>query len=254
MVMLTLGTGIAAADESDAEKLYEHGQVAFDAKQFDEAVTAWERSYELSKEPGLLFNLGQAYLQRGKPGDCTKALASYQKFIELDAASEQRSVAEGFMAEMRACAVHEASTPIAAPITVPPPTPITAPSTVVAPPVIERHDNETYPGRTKKLAGLAITGGGVALVATGFYFGHRASALGGEVKNACWNGCDWAVYGPKDTEGHGDQTKQYVFDGIGAAAIIGGGVLYWFGNREVAPSIALTSRRGGAIVTWSGSW
>jgi hypothetical protein len=249
--VLVLASGIAAADETNAEKLYEQGQVAFDAKRFDEAISAWEQSYELSKEPDLLFNIGQAYRQRGKPGDCTKAFTSYQKFIELAATSEQRPVAEGFAVELKACAIHEAPAPIAAPIAVPSPTPIMA--LVTAPPLIEP-SNGTRSGRTEKIAGFTLAGGGVALVATGFYFGHRASSLGNEVTSTCAKGCDWAVYGPKNTDGRSAQTKQYVFDGLGAAAIVGGGIMYWLGTREGAPSIALATHRGGAVVTWSGSW
>jgi len=245
LIALVLLSGVAAADElTEAEQLYNEGQAAFDAKRLDEAVVAWERSYVLSNEPALLFNIGQAYRQRAKAGDCTKALANYRKFVELDAASEQRPVAEGFMADLRACVAREAPTPIAVPVAVAV-SAIPVETPIATPPV-----NDTRPRRTKQIIGLTLVGGGVALAATGIYFGRRASTLGGEVTSACDGGCDWAIYGPRDAEGKRAQVKQYVFASAGAAAIVGGGVLYWFGRRDVT----VTTQRGGAVVAWSGSW
>src|SRR5213083_2422043 len=88
---------VVGAAPSEAEQAYEQGQAAFDAGRFGDAVVAWERSYELSKEPVLLFNLGQAYRQRHGPGDCAKALAAYKRFIELVPEAVQRPLAEGFI-------------------------------------------------------------------------------------------------------------------------------------------------------------
>jgi tetratricopeptide (TPR) repeat protein len=226
---------------------YVRGQAAFDAKRFDEAVSAWERSYELSQEPALLFNIGQAYRQRKKAGDCAKAFASYQKFIELDAMSDQRPVAEGFSIEMHTCA--RESTPLivtsVAPVQ-------HASTTTVPQPVLPI---DTRSGRTKKLAGLAIMGSGAALAATGFYFGRRASSLGNEVTRACRDGCNWEFYGPKDANGRSAQTKQYVFAGLGVAAIVGGGVMYWLGlHAQRTSTFAIALHHDDTAITWSGSW
>lgn len=244
---LVLWSGVAAADET-AEALYDKGQAAFDAKQFDAAIVAWEQSFELSKESVLLFNVAQAYRLRGAPGDCTKALTNYQKFIELNAESDQRPVAERFAAELKPCAARE-TTPIAEPIIMQPP-PV---ATSVRTPTVEPRD-EDRPGRGKKIAGLAVAGGGVGLIATGFYFGYKASALGDEVTRACYDGCDWATYSSKDDAGRRDQTLQFVFKGAGVAAVIGGGVLYWLGHSDATSNVAVAPRSDGAVLTWSGSW
>ena len=43
--------------------------------------------------------------------------------------------------------------------------------------------------------------------------------------------------------------------GIGAVAIIGGGVMYWWASRERRPAlIVIAPGRDGAALTWSGSW
>ena len=252
LVTLCLLRSIASAQPStgqpaDAEQLYLQGQAEYDAKHFDSALVLWIRSYELSKEPGLLFNIGQAYRQRGKPGDCATARDAYQKFLELDVTSDQRAVAEGFVVEMQKCAAN-ATSAVNAKVTAPP---------IAFPPNAEpKRDTLANPGRTKRIASVAIIGGGVALVATGLYFGRRASSLNNEVANGCASGCDWGDFRVKDADGRSAERRQYVFYGIGAAAVVTGGVLYWLGMRERAPSttVGVTRRADGAAITWGGTW
>ena len=235
---------IAAADEpTEAEKLYDQGQVDFDARHFDDALAAWERSYELSKEPGLLFNIGQAYRQRLKHGDCAKAQDAYQRFVELDAASTQRRVAEGFIAEMRQCAARENQVPRSEP-------PPTAATSIAVP------TSSIHQGRSKRIAGIVVAVSGVALAATGIYFGSQASSLSTEVTNACVGGCDWSKFSGKDADGRADERNQWFLYGAGGAAIVAGAVVYWLGDRERAQTVnvGVAPQSGGATLTWSGSW
>jgi hypothetical protein len=228
------------ADEpTEPEQLYAVGQAAFDAKQFDDAIAAWERSYTLSKEPGLLFNLGQAYRLRDRPGDCGTATNKYKEFMRLDPTSDQRRAARGFIDALSGCVAQEKPAPA---------TPPPSPSTTTPGP-------QEHSGATKKLVGTLTAGGGVLLIATGIYFGHRASSLGDEVTTACVGGCDWAIYGPKDADGHRSERLQYVFEGIGIAAVIGGAALYVLGRRDDATApVVVSAGRGAGSIAWSGSW
>ncbi|HEV7559138.1 MAG TPA: tetratricopeptide repeat protein, partial [Kofleriaceae bacterium] len=90
-LVLLLVARTAAAQPNDAEHLYTEGQKAYDDKRYDDALAAWEKAYELSHLPGLVFNLAQAYRLHG---DCDKAVETYQKFIDLDPKSKQRTAAE----------------------------------------------------------------------------------------------------------------------------------------------------------------
>lgn len=243
LIVSTFVARLAVADEaSEAEQLYNQGQAAFEAKRYDDALAAWQKSFDLSKEPGLLFNLAQAYRFRGQQGDCAKAATAYRKFIAQDPLSSQRQVAETFAADTEKCAASEKSLSN------------TTTAAVAAPTEPGRSGTETS-GRGKQVAGIAMAGGGVLLVATGLYFGNKASSLGDEVTEACADDCDWAVYGPKDADGRSAETKQYIFGGLGVAAILSGAVLYVLGSRNQAPSpIAIDARRNGAGIVWSGSW
>lgn len=235
LVLLAATTRIASADDGEAERLYEHGQAAFDAGAFDDAITAWERSYELSKEPGLLFDLGQAYRKRGKPEDCARGEAAYKKFAELDPTSEQRAIALGYIAEMGPC-VKAIQLP--------------APRIHVAtqPPMTRVVDN----GRSKRIVGLTAIGAGTASIVAGVYFGRRASTIGGEVTSACARSCDWSVEGPKDGDGRRDAKLGLAFDSLGAAAILTGAALYYLGDHD--NTIRLEPHGNGAMVSWGGAW
>src|SRR5205085_8917917 len=142
----------------------------------------------------------QAYRQRHRVGDCAKALEVYKQFIVLDPTSEQRAVAEGFVTEMQACALREAPPPP------PPPPPPPVPTPTRRRPIAHA-SVETHPVR--RIVGLAVAGGGVVLVATGIYFGNKASSLGEEVTTGCSAGCNWANFASKDAEGHRAQDRQW---------------------------------------------
>lgn len=232
VIVLGLLRSVVSAQPS-AEDLYNQGQAAFDRGDYATAVARWSSAYELSHLPLLVFNLGQAHRLSG---DCSKALAAYQQYIVLDARAEQRTLADGFIAELSAqCTTKRVEEPRADPN----PT----------------KGNDTHRASRQKIAGLVIVGAGVVSLTTGIYFGHRASSLGDEVTDTCKSGCDWALYGGKDAEGRGAETKQYVFYGLGTAAIIGGGVMYLLTAREAAPTpIAITSGRKEASITWNGTW
>ncbi|MHA4894870.1 DUF5107 domain-containing protein [Pedobacter sp. PWIIR3] len=67
----------------DAKAPYYLGNLYYDKRQYDEAISFWERSVELDPEfPTALRNLGIAYFN--KKGAIDKALQLYEKAFELD--------------------------------------------------------------------------------------------------------------------------------------------------------------------------
>jgi tetratricopeptide (TPR) repeat protein len=232
--------------EPSAEELFAQGKTSFDARDYASAVAKWNESYRLSKEPELLYMIGQALENDGR---CAEALATYRRFVKLAPDSGRRPRADKFVRELTPkcdaanAAPHENQQSTENP-------------NARRGSVLVEHDNDTHPSGLK-IAGLAVVGAGVVSIATGLYFGHRASSLGEEVTNACAppTGCNWALYGSKDAEGRRAETKQYVFAGIGAVAIIGGGVMYYLASQEQRPApFAITPRSDGAVIAWSGSW
>jgi tetratricopeptide (TPR) repeat protein len=61
-----------------AEDLFRKGRNSYDLGRYDEAITLFQRSYEMSGEPLLLYNIGQAYRMKG---DCPRAREAYEVFV-----------------------------------------------------------------------------------------------------------------------------------------------------------------------------
>jgi tetratricopeptide (TPR) repeat protein len=205
-----------------AEELYAQGQAAYDAADYATAIARWTRSYDLSGEPELLFNLAQAYRL---DHDCVRALSTYRRFIRIDLKSEQRALAVDLERELEPkCG---------------------------APPTEPTSMN---PRSALKTTGVATGGGGLALLATGLLFGRRSSELGDEVSRACSVPCDWAAQRGKDAHGRRDASIGYALDAVGVAAIAGGAVLYYVGRSETTVTVAPPHGETGAVISWGRSW
>lgn len=245
-IITIAGTAFA---QPTAESLFAEGQAAYSRGDYATAIAKWQVSYEMSNETGLLFNIAQALRLSG---NCPGALATYQRYIvaDTDLGSEQHKLAEDFERELsgKCSTVNTTSKPNSSPV----PYLVNGPNSVDA--LNDRKDREA--GRTLRIAGLATGGTGIVLLATGLYLGHHGRALGDNVTEACRTSCDWGMQKDKDATGRRDVTRGRVLDGVGVAAIVGGAVMYYVGNRQSSVSIAPRTREsgGGATLTWSGSW
>lgn len=264
-IALCVLAGRAHGDSrSDAERLYREGQTAFDANKLGEALHAWQKSYDLSRAPGLLFNIAQAYRLRAGTGDCALAAATYRKFIAEDPSSPQRATAERFAEETEKCAASQSRVVPIGPEPKPEPKPASpSPSPPIVLPAIppastprakDEPVSEFDRARTKRLVGLGVAAGGGLAVGLGLYFGSRASSIGNEVTTGCATSCDWSIFGPKEADGRSAERKQYIFAGVGVLAILGGGALYWLGVRESRTSVAIQQTDGGIEVAWGRTW
>jgi tetratricopeptide (TPR) repeat protein len=254
LVVVTLIAALrtSAVAAPSAEDLYTEGQAAYDRADYPTAIARWRASYEISGEPGLLFNLAQALRLSG---DCPGALSTYRKFVaaDPDPTSEQHRLAEDLARELDATCDEPPPISIAP---VEPPAAIPAreldPDLDLAIHLSARDDRTPRPGRTLRIAGLAVGGTGVALLVTGLVVGRHARSLGDEVTTTCASGCDWAVQKSKDAAGKRAATIGYALDAVGVAAITGGAIMYYVGLRRI--SVAPRPSEDGAVISWSGSW
>ncbi len=230
--LLLLAARVAAADpQADAEKFYGDGQAAYDDKRYDDAITAWQKSYDLTHLPALLFNIAQAHRLAGH---CTKAVESYTAFIKADPSSAQRADAESRLKEIQPCPA--AAVTVTAKITPPPPKPVE--------PAAPNHH----------LGGALVIGVGGALAVGGAIFGQQAQSAANDVKAACSPHCEWtSALAAKDSDGRRDVDLQWGLYGGAAVAVIAGVILYRHGSHERAP-VAIVPRTDGATLSYVGSW
>jgi tetratricopeptide (TPR) repeat protein len=223
---------VAANAEPSAEDLYNQGQAAFDHRDFKTAIARWNSAYQLSHLPLLVFNLGQAYQLSG---DCPKALSAFEKYIELEPKSEQRSQADGYVTELSAQCAARTDTQRDAQTEKP-------------------SEKRPRTGHDMKVAGLVAGGAGVAVFATGLAFGWRAASLGDEVTRDCSTACSWSVEKMKQSDGQRDATIGKVLDFVGVAAIAAGIGIYLYGARDGDHALTIQPHSTGATMSWCGRW
>jgi tetratricopeptide (TPR) repeat protein len=95
---ITLIASVASAEES-ARELFERGTDAYHIADYDGAIAAWERAYELDPRPLLQYNLSQAYERAGRLEDAVGALETYLQIAPADDAA--RATATARLATMR---------------------------------------------------------------------------------------------------------------------------------------------------------
>jgi hypothetical protein len=121
------------------------------------------------------------------------------------------------------------------------PAPATLPVAEVSTPLATRPE----PHSLLRPAAIAVAGLGVASIAAGAYFGLRTRALEERIAGA-------PSYVHEDYQaGRSAQTLQFVMYGVGAAALVGGALLYYLGSHpepRVALVPALSARGAGALL------
>jgi hypothetical protein len=79
-------------DDKRARDLYSHGVGLFESGQYDLAASSFERAWELSRRPDLLYNVARA---REEMGDLTGAVAALRKLIaEGGRAGDEKALAK----------------------------------------------------------------------------------------------------------------------------------------------------------------
>ena len=231
------------ADRQSPEELYAAGQAAYDRADYATAIARWQAAYRRSGASVLLFNIAQAYRLSG---DCVDAIASYQKFAatDPDPTSEQRQIAAEFVRELTpTCVARSADAP---PDRVPGLNVVGGPS--------RTGSGDTRAGRALKIAGLATCGAGALSIAIGLALGHHGQTIGSAVTAACAAGCDWSAQAGNDSIGRRDASIGYALDGLGAAAIVGGTIMYYLGDRRDEIVVTPRPREGGVVISWNRTW
>jgi tetratricopeptide (TPR) repeat protein len=100
---LALPSVAARADGPDprgaqALDLFEQSEAAYDSGRFADAIALLRRSYELRREPVLLYNLGRAYEGLG---DLPNAAQSYEAFLASQPNASDRGALQRRIATLR---------------------------------------------------------------------------------------------------------------------------------------------------------
>jgi tetratricopeptide (TPR) repeat protein len=92
VALLALGASSARADDAQkARELFSQGNTFFDLGQFDKAIDAWQKGYQLHNDPGFLYNIAQAYRTEG---DAQKAVFFYKRYLSNAPKAHNRAEVE----------------------------------------------------------------------------------------------------------------------------------------------------------------
>ncbi|HSD90611.1 MAG TPA: tetratricopeptide repeat protein [Kofleriaceae bacterium] len=261
------------ADKAKAKTLYEDGLKHYNLAEWQDAIKSWKESYLISKKPLLLFNIGQAYRLSG---DCKQAMVFYDSYQREEPNPKNQAELDEALGLCAKQQDKPADKPTDKPIDnkpidrtkQPPDKPIGAidkPDVKPDHPVVAQKPEgseqpeptdtgpQTTGGGMRKI-GIGVGGAGVVMVGVGVFFGLQASKASSDLDGYT------GPWGPTqvDTEARGqrDQKLAFVLGGVGAAAIIAGGVMFAIGGPKTVESgtVSLVPTHGGAAIGWSGSF
>ncbi len=147
----------------DAEQIYNEGLERYSAGDYSGAIELWQRSYQLSRLPSILFNVASAYEDAGMQRE---ALETWQAFLLVSPADDRKETQARISALMLVLGESPAPAPAPAPAIEPAPEPVAAPA-----PEPEPEPEEIAPGGggravalgTMGIGGLGVSVGGALL-------------------------------------------------------------------------------------------
>lgn len=261
---------VPSADNRQVAKEYvDAGLAAQQVKDYDTAITMYQKAYELIPHPILIFDIAQAYRLAGRLDDARR---EYKRYLSIDPSGSQSKTVRDLIAEIEA-KVRTGSSPPSRDPGGPPGTAAsvvvsgdtTADDTEVPPRGVPAVDGgrvavspanpprtfgpaemrEVSPGRKLRIIGLAFGGAGVAALTIGSGAGAYALYLSSVVHSES---------DPRDADGRHAQTISRAGFVAGGVLLAAGAVLYWRGYSRDRAVVAPTKSDGSVGVTVIGVW
>jgi hypothetical protein len=232
-VMLALASASGAARADDAREL--QAKEACLGGHADKGIELLAQLYAETSDPTYIYNQGRCFEQNGRPSEAVTRFREYLRKATLapDEKADIEKRIETLEAEARP------STPAVAPIA-------PAPSATAATTVTTGSGESTGPSaRSYRIAGITTAGVGAAAVAFGVVMGLRARSLSNEVTNDAVNQGTFSQ--SKYDDGRSAERYEIVGYSVGAAALVGGTILYVLGqqhDRESSHGASVTTALG----------
>jgi hypothetical protein len=235
-----IGTAVLAAaldlppvgETTSEDPLAIQARAACAAGKVDEGIHLLTEYLRRTNDPTSTFNMARCYQLNGMP---EPALLRFREYLRQagDLPAEERREVDAYIRELEA---HQRATAAA-----------TRPA---SPPVAGVTTNPVATegrGRPKlRTAGLVLGGMGALALGTGTVFGMRVRSANQDLDaEERKSSPDAAYYKRRLDEGERAESRQFVFLGIGGAALAAGAVCYFFGLARRAPAEL-------ALVPWSG--
>jgi len=191
LIVAARGSGLAAETDPKsqdltrtARDLSDQGLAAYQRGDFDAAIESFMGAFALSNNPGLIFNVAQAYRLKG---DCGHAKEHYRRYLDLVPDSALKSSVDRRIDEMESClqanvaAANPSRTVAASPSTTPV-TPTGGLRAVAAAPALSPRPSPAAPEKHRALT-WTLRGSAAALLASAAVFGGLAWDARGDAED-----------------------------------------------------------------------
>lgn len=238
VALMALAAPVAAQPQKDAARAhFDRARELHAKKQYLEAAEAYLAAFAEVPMPAFLYNAGQVYRLAG---DHDRAVEHYRRYLELEPDGEGSADARAFLAELE----RDEPSPSTSPSTSP--SPSTTTSTLTA---TSEGDGG---GSSMRVTALVSLGVGVIALGAAAGFAYKASAAEGDLSE---HEGEWTP-AEADLYQSGEDADRYAMIslGVGAVALVAGGVFYYLGRRADAramPQAAIAPTASGAVLVWS---
>jgi tetratricopeptide (TPR) repeat protein len=212
------------AQKDEVKLHYQRATRAYDLQKYQEAIDEYQKAYEISGDPPMLYNIAQAYRLADQP---TEAARYYRRFLQRMPNARNREDVERKIAEQEKLAEQrkkvEPVTPPPPPPTKPPPIvevkppppPVTPPPVTPPPPPPESH-------AARAVVGWSLLGAGLIADGVAVYEGYRAKQKGDQLTKDSMMG---KVFDPSlETDGKNANIAAIVL-AIGGSALAVAGII-----------------------------
>jgi tetratricopeptide (TPR) repeat protein len=175
------------AQKDEVKLHYQRATRAYDLQKYQEAIDEYQKAYEISGDPPMLYNIAQAYRLADQPAE---AVRYYRRFLQRMPNARNRDDVERKIADQEKLAEERRKSEPAAPsqptqtkpppiVEVKPPSPV-APS-VTSPPVVSPVPPAAEASHTGTVVGWCLIGAGLIVDGVAAYEGYRAKQKADEL-------------------------------------------------------------------------
>ncbi len=228
LVCCLLAGRVAQAQEAGQDPRVGEAKTACGAGDVQNGVRLLAELYTASGDPIWIFDQGRCFQENDQ---LTLALTRFKEFLRKSEGTPNEDIrdAQSYIAEIEAeLQRSQSASRNAAP---PPAEPAATASTAGA-----------KPGRGLRYGGIGAIIVGGAAVATGVVFSVLVKKTANDIESQAnqTGGANWSAVSGKYSDGSRYQTLQWMSYGVGAAALIAGGVLCWVGSASAKPQMSAT--------------
>jgi len=172
------------AQKDEVKLHYQRATRAYDLQKYQEAIDEYQKAYEISGDPPMLYNIAQAYRLAEQPAE---AVRYYRRFLQRMPNARNREDVERKISEQEKLAEQRKKVE---PVTPPPPPPPTKPPPIVEvkpppPPVVVQPPPlpppPPEPSHARTVVGWSLIGAGAIVGGVAAYEGYRARQKGDEL-------------------------------------------------------------------------